>query len=82
MPLLIPALNQPGNEIDVYLQPDWWTEGTCIDGSKIFDLLEKETFCMHAALLWTINDSQAYVVLYGYRTKEMPPCPLYIEDTC
>jgi hypothetical protein len=47
----------PGNDIDVYLQPlikylmELWHEG-----AEAYDASTKETFKLHAALMWTISD--------------------------
>nr|GEV82066.1 hypothetical protein [Tanacetum cinerariifolium] len=55
--LLIPGLESPGNNIDVYLQPlikelnDLWN-----DGLETYDKFKDETFKMYATLTWTISD--------------------------
>jgi hypothetical protein len=52
------------SEIDVYLRPlvddlhELWNEGVIT-----YDALTQQTFKLHAALLWTINDFPAYVNL-------------------
>lgn len=56
MPLLILCSKLTGNDIDVYLQPS-------IDEFKDLrigtdDVSRNELFHMHAALIWTINDSR------------------------
>ena len=64
--LLIPGPRSPGNDIDVYLQPlieelkELWELGV-----ETYDSSKNETFQMRAALLWTINDFPAYVMLSG-----------------
>lgn len=69
MSLIIPDPKQPINDIDVYLQPlvdelkELWD-----DGLESYDASRNETFHMHAALLGTINDFQAYAVLSGWST--------------
>lgn len=54
--LLIPGPKGPGNNLDVYMQPlmeeleELWKIGI-----KTFDEYRKESFQMHAAIMWTIN---------------------------
>ncbi|XP_042957921.1 uncharacterized protein LOC122293417 [Carya illinoinensis] len=66
----------PGNEIDVYLQPlldellELWEYGV-----STYDAVSKETFMLHAALLWTINDFPAYGNISGWSTKGKLACP-------
>lgn len=61
MSLLIPGPKALGKDIDVYLQPlieelkELWTNG--ID---TYDVSKKETFRLHACVLWTVNDFPAY----------------------
>ncbi|XP_042942614.1 uncharacterized protein LOC122276775 [Carya illinoinensis] len=65
----------PGNEIDVYLQPlldellELWEYGV-----STYDAVSKETFMLHAALLWTINDFPAYGNISGWSTKGKLAC--------
>ncbi|XP_042960740.1 uncharacterized protein LOC122295688 [Carya illinoinensis] len=76
--LIIPGPRSPGNDIDVYLQPlvdellGFWENGV-----PTYDASTKETFRLHAALLWTINDSPAYGNLSGWSTKGKLACPTY-----
>ncbi|XP_035538474.1 uncharacterized protein LOC118343797 [Juglans regia] len=80
--LIIPGPRSPGNEIDVYLQPlidellEFWE-----DGVPTYDASTKETFMLHAALLWTINDFPAYGNLSGWSTKGKLACPSCNADT-
>jgi len=61
MSTLIPGPRAPGNDIDVYLQPlidelkELWKIGV-----ETYDVSMKETFQLHASILWTINDFPAY----------------------
>ena len=54
----------------MYLQPlieelkELWTNG--ID---TYDVSKKETFRLHACVLWTVNDFPAYGNLSGWSTK-------------
>ena len=59
--LLILGPTAPGNGIDIYLQSlidelnDLWEIGV-----ETYDASIKQNFCIHAAILWTINDFLAY----------------------
>lgn len=81
MPLIIPDPSQPDNNIDVYLRPlieelkDLWGHGL-----DIYDASKNETFRMHAALLWTINDFPAYAVLSGWSKKGRLACLCCLRD--
>ncbi|XP_042515263.1 uncharacterized protein LOC122089606 [Macadamia integrifolia] len=80
--LLIPGPEQPGNDIDVYLQPlieelkDLWYNGV-----ETYDAFKKEKFNLKACLLWTINDFPAYAVLSGWSTKGAYACPCCNSET-
>ncbi|XP_035547370.1 uncharacterized protein LOC118348907 [Juglans regia] len=80
--LIIPGPKSPGNEIDVYLQPlvdelnELWENGV-----HTYDAYKKETFRLHAALMWTINDFPAYGNLSGWSTKGKLACPSCNADT-
>ena len=64
--LLISGLEQPGNDMDVYLSPlikdlkMFWEEGV-----ECFYASREETFTIRALLLWTINDFSVYGYLLG-----------------
>ena len=81
--LLIRGPSQPGNDIDVYLQPliddlkELWSSGV-----DIFDGFTNRMFNMKAVLMWTINDFQAYGNLAGCTTKGKFACPTCGLDTC
>jgi hypothetical protein len=68
--LIIPGRTTPGNDINVYLRPlvddlhELWNEGV-----TTYDFSTKETFQLHAALLWTINNFPANGNLSRYSTK-------------
>ncbi|KAL3627015.1 hypothetical protein CASFOL_028378 [Castilleja foliolosa] len=80
--LLISGPKQPGNDIDVYLQPIvedlkvMWDSGV-----EVYDAHLAETFSLRAMLLWTINDFPAYGNLSGYSTKGHEACPICQKDT-
>ncbi|XP_062014790.1 uncharacterized protein LOC133731433 [Rosa rugosa] len=75
--LLIPGPKQPGNDIDVYLEPliedlkELW-----INGVTAYDAFTKSAFNLKAILMWTINDFPAYGNLSGYSTKGKKACPV------
>jgi len=80
--LLIPGPTHPGKHIDVYLRPLidelkmlWET------GVQTYDAHLRETFTMRVALLWTINDFQAYGMLSGWSTHGKMSCPYCMEQT-
>ncbi|XP_042942758.1 uncharacterized protein LOC122307433 [Carya illinoinensis] len=80
--LIIPGPKSAGNDIDVYLQPlvdellEFWEQGV-----PTYDASTKETFMLHAALMWTINDFPAYGILSGWSTKGRLACPACNEGT-
>ncbi|XP_042472164.1 uncharacterized protein LOC122054799 [Zingiber officinale] len=75
--LLIPGPKQPGNDIDVYLEPlvedlkELWGIGV-----ETYDAFSKLVFNMKAILMWTINDFPAYENLAGCATKGEFGCPI------
>ncbi|XP_028085569.1 uncharacterized protein LOC114286586 [Camellia sinensis] len=81
MSLLIPRRSAPGRDIDVYLRPlieelkELWG-----DGVRTYDAKNEESFRMHAALMWTINDFPAYGNMSGWTTKGYLACPTCNED--
>ncbi|CAL9018746.1 unnamed protein product [Prunus brigantina] len=80
--LLISGPKQPGNDIDVYLEPliddlkSLWDE---IRG--VYDAHNEEYFTLRAALMWTINDFPAYGNLSGCVVKGYKVCPICGDDT-
>ncbi|TXG72584.1 hypothetical protein EZV62_001163 [Acer yangbiense] len=70
--LLIPGPKQPGNDIDVYLQPliedliKLWDVG-----AEVYDVSINSTFTLKTVLMWTINDFPAYGNLAGCCVKEL-----------
>lgn len=81
--LLIPGPKQPGNDIDVYLEPlvddlkELWNNGV-----EMYDAYKKVMFNLKAILLWTINDFPAYGNLAGLTTKGEFACPVCGPETC
>ena len=82
MPLLIQGPKQPGNDIDVYLEPliddmeKLWSKGV-----KVYDAYKKESFTLFAMIFCTISDFPAYGNLSGYGTKGEKACPVCEKDT-
>ncbi|XP_075504466.1 uncharacterized protein LOC142541901 [Primulina tabacum] len=81
--LLIPCPKQPGNDIDVYLEPlvedlkELWDTGV-----EAYDAFSKSMFNLKAILMWTINDFPAYGNQSGCATKRKLGCPICGEDIC
>ncbi|XP_048604739.1 uncharacterized protein LOC106409737 [Brassica napus] len=80
--LLIPGPQQPGNSIDVYLEPliedlnHMWSIG-----ELVYDAVTRSTFTLKAMLLWTISDFPAYGNLAGCKVKGRMGCPLCGKNT-
>ncbi|KAI5317428.1 hypothetical protein L3X38_037135 [Prunus dulcis] len=80
--LLISGPKQPGNDIDVYLEP-------LIDELKslwvgirgVYDAHNGEYFTLRPALMWTINDFPAYGNLSGCVVKGYKACLICGDDT-
>ncbi|KAI3741962.1 hypothetical protein L1987_59641 [Smallanthus sonchifolius] len=76
IPLIIPGPKNPGQNIDVFLQP-------LVDelkllfthGIETYDAQRRNNFQMRAVLLWTISDFPAYAMLSGWSTHGKLACP-------
>ena len=80
--LLIPGPQQPGNNIEVYLEP--LIEDLCHlwdNGELTYDAYSKSTFNLKAMLFWTISDFPAYGNLAGCKVKGKMGCPLCGKNT-
>nr|GEW14158.1 hypothetical protein [Tanacetum cinerariifolium] len=72
-----PDPKQPGNDIDVYLEPliddmiDLWDKGV-----KVYDAYKKERFKLFAKIFCTISDFSACGNLSGYGTKGDKACSI------
>ncbi|XP_074322886.1 uncharacterized protein LOC141659858 [Apium graveolens] len=81
--VLVPGPHEPGNNIDVYLQPliddlkKLWEEGE----PNVYDAYSKSYVTLKAILLWTINDFPAYGNLSGCVNKGYKSCPICGDDT-
>ena len=51
-------------------------------GVDTFDVSCGETFRLHAALMWTINDFPAYGMLSGWSTHGLLACPVCMHQNC
>lgn len=80
--LLISGPKQPGNDIDVFLEPliedlkELWEKGV-----EMYESLTKSMFNLKVVLMWTINDLPAYSNLAGQATKGKCGCPVCANDT-
>ncbi|KAL6219648.1 hypothetical protein ACLB2K_007407 [Fragaria x ananassa] len=80
--LLISGPKQPGNDIDVHLEP-------LIDDLKllwagvsgVYDAVKNEIFTLRAVLFWTINDFLAYGNLSGSIVKGYNGCLICLDQT-
>ncbi|XP_024200640.1 uncharacterized protein LOC112203982 [Rosa chinensis] len=80
--LLISGPKQPGNDIDVYLQPLIDDLKILWDGvEEVYDCYRKEYFKLRAVLFWTINDFPTYGNLSGNIMKGYNACPICLEHT-
>ncbi|XP_024198467.1 uncharacterized protein LOC112201787 [Rosa chinensis] len=80
--LLISGPKQPGNDIDVYLQPlidDLKLLWNGVEG--VYDALRGDYFKLKAVLLWTINYFPAYGNLSGSIVKGYNACPICVDQT-
>ena len=70
MSLLVPGPRALGKDMDVYLRPlidelkDLWDKGV-----MTYDVSKKQSFRMHAAVLWTVHDFPAYGTISRWNTK-------------
>ena len=75
--MMISGLKQPGNDIDVFLNP--LIEDLKLlrnEGVDMFDTFKNESFWLHAVLFCTINDFPTYGNLSGYNVKCQKGCPI------
>ncbi|KAL6133972.1 hypothetical protein ACLB2K_066205 [Fragaria x ananassa] len=80
--LLISGPKQPGNDIDVYLQPLIDDLKVLWDGVEgVYDAVRGEYFKLRTVLFWTINDFPAYGNLSGSIVKGYNACPVCVDET-
>ncbi|KAL8149673.1 hypothetical protein AgCh_006621 [Apium graveolens] len=81
--ILISGPQEPGNDIDVYLQPliddlkKLWAEGE----PNVYDSHTKSFFTLREILMWTINDFPGYGNLSGCINKGYKACPVCGDQT-
>jgi hypothetical protein len=79
---LIPGPNDPGNNIDVYMQPlIEELKGLWNAGVETYDAFTDQTFTLRASVLWTISDFPGYAMLSGWSTKGKLACPICHYET-
>ena len=80
--LIIPEPSDPRKNIDVYLQPliddlkYLWNERI-----RVYNVSKKETFQLHATLLWIINNFPIYGKLSRWAANGNLTCSIYNKDT-
>ncbi|KAI5343771.1 hypothetical protein L3X38_011647 [Prunus dulcis] len=80
--LLISCPKQPGNDIDVYLEPLIDDLKSLWDGIRgVYDAHIGEYFTLHGVLMWTVNHFPAYGNLSGCVVKGYKACPICGDDT-
>ncbi|CAL8163316.1 unnamed protein product [Prunus armeniaca] len=80
--LLISSPKQPGNDIDIYLEPLVDDLALLWDGVEgVYDAFWQESFTLRAILLWTINDFSTYGNLSGCTMKGYYACPICGDKT-
>ena len=78
--LLISGPKSPGKCLDVFMKPlidelkMLWSTGI-----QTYDVYEKRTFRMRAAVMWTISDFPGLGMLGGIQTKGYKACPLCLD---
>ena len=81
--MMIEGPKQPGNDIDVYLNPliedlrKLW-----VDGVDVYDANVQDTFRLRAMIFFTVNDFPAYDNLSGYNVKGHHTISICEKNTC
>ncbi|XP_074352334.1 uncharacterized protein LOC141691496 [Apium graveolens] len=79
--LLISGPTQPGNDIDVFLQPLIDDLKKLWHGKQVYDAYKNEQFLLRSIMLWTISDYPAYGNLSGNIIKGYNGCPICVDQT-
>lgn len=79
--LLISGPNQPGNDIDVFLQPLIEDLQKLWHGKQVYDAYKQESFLLRGILLWTISDYPAFGSLSGNIVKGYNSCVVCVDET-
>ncbi|KAL8145517.1 hypothetical protein AgCh_003615 [Apium graveolens] len=80
--LLIPGPKEPGNNIDIYLQPLIEDLKLLWDkGERVHDAFSQTDFTLRAMIFCTISDFPGYGNLSGYTIKRAKACPICEDAT-
>nr|XP_017239640.1 PREDICTED: uncharacterized protein LOC108212424 [Daucus carota subsp. sativus] len=81
--ILVSGPHEPGNNIDVYLQPLIDDLKKLLEEGKqnVYDAYTKSYFTLRSVLMWTINDFPVYGNLSGCVNKGYMACPICGDDT-
>ncbi|XP_074336466.1 uncharacterized protein LOC141673610 [Apium graveolens] len=79
--LLISGPNQPGNDIDVYLQPLIEDLQKFWHAKQVYDAFKKESFILRGILFWTVSDYPALGNLSGNIIKGYNACVVCVDKT-
>lgn len=80
--LLVPGPTEPGNNLDIYLQPLIAELKELFEfGINTYDASARENFQMRAAILWTISDFPGLAAISGWSTKGQYACPICYKFT-
>ena len=80
--LIVPRLESPGKNLDVYLRPlidelkSLWNDGTLT-----YDASLKENYTMKATVRWMTSNFPAYNMLSGWSTHGPKACPHCMGDS-
>ena len=78
--MIVPGPKNPGKHLDIFLRPlinelkMLWSNGV-----DTYDAFRKQNFLMRVALMWTISDFLAYVMLSGWSIHGRLACPYCME---
>ncbi|XP_017221479.2 uncharacterized protein LOC108198226 [Daucus carota subsp. sativus] len=79
--LLISGPTEPGNDIDVFLQPLIEDLQELWRGKQVYDAYRQESFVLRGILLWTISDYPALGNLSGHVVKGYNACTVCVDKT-
>ncbi|XP_074378202.1 uncharacterized protein LOC141719728 [Apium graveolens] len=78
--LLISGPTEPGNDIDVFLQPLIEDLQELWRGKQVYDAYKQENFLLRGILLWTISDYPALGNLSGNVIKGYNACTICVDN--
>ena len=79
---LVFGLKQPGDRIDVFLQPLVEDLQLLWDGVEVRDAFVNKHFTLHAMLMTTISDNPAHHNLSGQSNRKGQGCSHCLSETC